>query len=238
MPSVSWRIDDLERLDVLPQAADRVPGLGEPVYGVLVGVPEHRPDGVEVGLVAFHQGIDGVQLDDQGAEVVGQDVVDLASRIGPLRQMGRLGPLDLGPFHVGQPELGLLRPQRRLSDGRTEQETSDGDQPVGPVGGRVAGRQRGQRLRDNGKCGEVDGGGRGEGLGRIEAGKYQQHRRRARVVTGQDATGQGLYGGTDGRLAVRRRGRTAACSGDGQREGDQDDQAPPVRRPGGGARWR
>ena len=66
------------------------------------------------------------------------------SRVGPLGQMGRLGPLDLGPFHVGQPELGLLRPQRRLSDRRAEQETSDGDQPVGPVGGRVAGHQRGQ----------------------------------------------------------------------------------------------
>ena len=95
---------------------------------------------------------------------------------GPLRQMGSLGPLDLGPFHVGQPELGLLGPQRGLSDGRTEQETSHGDQPVGPIGGRVAGRQRGQWLRDDGKCGEVAGGGRRSGLGSIKAGKYQQHR--------------------------------------------------------------
>lgn len=90
--------------------------------------------------------------------------------------MGSLGPLDLGPFHVGQPELGLLGPQRRLSYGRTEQETADGDQPIGPIGGRLAGGQGGQGLRHYGKGGEVDGGGGRQRLGHIQAGEYQQHR--------------------------------------------------------------
>ena len=138
---------------------------------MLVSGPEHRPDGVEVGLVAFQQGVDCVQLDDQSAEVMGQDVVDFPSRVRPFRQIGSLGPLDLGPFHVRQAELGLFGPQRGLSHGRTEQETSHRDQAVGPIGGRVAGRQRGQWLRHYGKCGEVAADGWRSGLGRIKAGK-------------------------------------------------------------------
>ena len=88
-----------------------------------------------VGRAGREHGIQRVELEHQRTQTVGQDVVDLPGRVGPLGQRGGAGVLLPGPFGVGQAQLRLLGPQHVLLPAGGGEEADDDHGAQADVGG-------------------------------------------------------------------------------------------------------
>ena len=139
--------------------------------------------------LAAQHGVQRVELEDQRAQTVRQDVVDLPGCVGPLGQAGGPGVLFPGPFGIGQAQLGLLGPQDVLLAAGGAQESDDGDGAESDIARALVGGEDADGGGHHGQSGHE------APLAELEAGagaepdEDQQHRRAdGRLVAGQNAT--------------------------------------------------
>jgi hypothetical protein len=152
----------------------RQAGLVKSLPGQPPGPGQDEVDPGRVGAVGVDHGVEGVELEHQGTQAVGQHIVDLPGDAGSLRQTG--GPLLLpgGPLPLGQSQLGLGRPHGTLPPADPDGPQQDGDQRQRQVAQVLVGDQDGQGGGDGGGPGQRAALHRGQVDAAVQCGQGQQ----------------------------------------------------------------
>ena len=107
---------------VCPKSADGLPGFAQAFDREGAGTGQELDGAFVIRCAGGEHAVEGIELEHQCTETVGEDVVDLSRRVGPLGQRGSSGVLFPRSFGVDQAQFRLVRPQHVLLAARSGEE--------------------------------------------------------------------------------------------------------------------